>query len=135
MKNLNSFSVYDSFPLEGFAEDLFFEYKKYKEEARKATSSDSIEYRFNFLLKEFKRLHPFITKDKKRLHNSEQKRTLYFIQKGICTVCKKELKYKDASSHHIIPHSKGGSTDDLSNADLLHEICHKKIERSKKNTA
>lgn len=65
MKNLNSFSVYDSFPPEGFDEDLFFEYKKYKEEARKATSSDSIEYRFNFLLKEFKRLYPFIKKEKK----------------------------------------------------------------------
>jgi len=132
MKNLNSFSIYDSNPPEGMDEQLFKKYKNYKELARKATTSDSLKARFEFLVKEFERMHPFIEKDKKRLHDAEQKRTLFFKQKGICPVCKKELKFEESTSHHIIAHSKGGKTDDLDNAVLVHDKCHKRLEKMNK---
>ena len=48
LQNINSFSVYDTTPPDGMDEDEFSDYLKYKSEGRKATSSDSIEFRFEF---------------------------------------------------------------------------------------
>jgi 5-methylcytosine-specific restriction endonuclease McrA len=129
LKNLNRFSIYDQNPPRGMGQDLFKQYKSYKEEARKATSSDSIISRIKFLRKEFQRLYPFIEKDKVRLHDIEQKRILYFRQKGICPECKKKFKFEEGSSHHVIAHSKGGRTKNLDKSVLLHEKCHEKLEK------
>ena len=133
LKNLNSFSIYDSQAPAGMADGLFKEYRKYKEEARKATTADSITARFEFLLKEFKRMCPYIEKDKDRLHDTEQKRTLYFRQKGICPECSKKFRFEEGTSHHIVAHSKGGKTDDLEKANLLHKKCHEKLEKKIEN--
>ena len=74
-------------------------------------------------------MHPLLVKDPKRLHDAEQKRILYFRQKGICKECGKEMRYQGSSSHHEIAHSAGGRTDDLAHAVLLHERCHAKLEK------
>jgi hypothetical protein len=132
MKNLNSFSIYDSTPPPGcgLGSRLFKKYLKYKNDARQATSSESLKSRFNFVLSEYKRLNPFIIKDKKRLHDTEQKRTLFFRQKGICPVCNNPLIFwQDISAHHDIAHAGGGKTDDLSHSKLLHAKCHRKLEK------
>lgn len=134
LKNLNSFSVYDSSAPNGMDDTIFKKYKAYKEGARQATSPESLKTRFEFLLEEFKRIQPYIQKDKKRLHDTEQKRTLYFRQKGICPECKKKFKFKEGTADHIIAHSEGGKTDDLEHAQLLHEKCHTKLEKRRKGT-
>ncbi|MDP1880475.1 MAG: HNH endonuclease signature motif containing protein, partial [Parachlamydiaceae bacterium] len=129
MKNLNSFSIYDINPPDGMDKDIFDSYKKYKLEAKIMTTSSSIKNRFDIVLDEYKRLRPFIEKDVERLHDTEQKRILYFKQKGLCAECSKEMHFKNASSHHVIAHSKGGNTNDLKHAILLHERCHQKLEK------
>lgn len=132
LKNLHSFSIYDQSPPSNLTQNLFDKYKKYKQEARKATSPDSIKYRFEFVLEEFNRLNPFIKKDKKRLHDTSQKRTLFFRQKGLCPKCKKRLDFRFTSSDHKIAHFKGGKTDSLKEAQLLHESCHRRLEKRRK---
>jgi len=132
LENLNKFSIYDRIPPKGMSKKIFDEYMKYKLEAKKMTTADSIKTRFEMILSEFKRLNPYIEKDSKRLHDTEQKRILYFRQQGLCAYCKKTMHFRGASSHHIIAHSKGGRTDDLRNAKLVHERCHRRIEKKKK---
>ena len=130
LQKINSFSVYDTTPPEGMERKEFFDYLKYKTEGRKATSPDSIEYRFEFLRKRFKKYIPFIQKDPNRLHDIEQKRELFYRQKGICTECDKQIDFRvDGSAHHILAHKDGGKTDDLKNAVLLHERCHSRLEK------
>jgi len=55
---LNKFSIYDINPPSGMDVDTFAKYKDYKEQGRKATSSDSIEKRFTFILSEYKNMFP-----------------------------------------------------------------------------
>ena len=129
MKNLYSFSMYDEKPPKGMKKSIFNIYKKYKIEARKATSADSIKTRLEIMRLEFKRIYPFIEKDAKRLHDLEQKRILFFKQEGICPVCKKNFKFDEGSAHHVIKHSKGGKTNDLDKAQLMHQKCHDKLEK------
>ncbi|MCJ7497176.1 MAG: DUF262 domain-containing protein [candidate division Zixibacteria bacterium] len=126
---LNMFSIYDKEPPEGMSIDLFEKYMNYKTEARKATTADSIKYRFNFILEEFKRLQPFIQKDKQRLLDIEQKRILFFRQKGICPECNQKIDFRKSSAHHVIAHRDGAKTEDLDSAALLHEKCHRKLEK------
>lgn len=134
LENLNRFSIYDDSPPEGMSKELFDKYKKYKTEAKIMTTSESIKKRFDIVLEEFTRLYPYINKDKKRLHDIEQKRELYFRQKGLCAECGKVMDFRRSSSHHVIAHSKGGKTDDLSHAKLLHEKCHSRLEKQLKKT-
>lgn len=133
LENLNSFSVYDINPPPNVDRKIFDTYKKYKLEAKVMTTSESIRERFDIVLAEFDRLHPFIIKDEKRLHDTEQKRILFFRQQGICPVCNKAMDFRsNVEAHHGIAHSEGGQTDDLSHAILVHEKCHDKIEKDKK---
>lgn len=133
LQKINSFSVYDSHPPAGMTKKEFTEYLKYKTEGRKATSADSIEYRFNFIKKKFNIFLPIVKKDPKRLHDIEQKRILFFRQKGICPECKNFIDFRiDGSSHHKVAHKNGGLTDDLKNAVLLHELCHQRLEKKLK---
>ena len=73
-----------------------------------------------------------ILKDEERLHDVEQKRILFFRQQGLCAECKKPMDFKNTSSHHVIPHAAGGKTSNLDYAQLLHEKCHKKVEKRKR---
>ena len=129
LKNLHMFSVYDTKPPKGMARKLFDKYKTYKLEAKKMTTPDSIKKRFDIMLEEYERLHPIIIKDPQRLFDIEQKRTLYFRQKGICPWCNRKMGFNYSSGHHIFAHSKGGKTEDLSKAVLLHENCHRQVEK------
>ena len=114
-------------------ENIFREYRNYKLEAKKMTTADSIKNRFEIMLREYSRLHPLILKDHRRLYDTEQKRTLFFRQKGICGECKKPLNFNMSSGHHIFSHAKGGTTDDLYLAILLHEKCHRRLEKRLSN--
>jgi hypothetical protein len=130
LQKVNSFSVYDTIPPQGMEKEDFFDYLNYKTEGRKATSSDSIEFRFDFIKKRFEEYIPFIQKDPKRLHDIEQKRILFYRQKGLCDQCKKQIDFRvDGSAHHILAHKDGGQTDDIENAVLLHEKCHSNLEK------
>jgi 5-methylcytosine-specific restriction endonuclease McrA len=93
------------------------------------TTPDSIRNRFDIMLDEYQRLHPIITKDPQRLFDVGQRRTLYFRQRGLCSWCGRKMSFNLSSGHHIVAHSKGGKTGDLSNAVLLHENCHKQVEK------
>jgi hypothetical protein len=108
------------------------EYKTFKLEAKAMTTKESIKKRFEIILGEFERLHPFIHKDTERLHDVEQKRILFFRQQGLCAECKKPMDFKNTSSHHVTAHAKGGKTSELDQAQLLHEKCHKKVEKRKR---
>lgn len=130
LQKVNSFSVYETTPPVGMEKEEFFDFLNYKTEGRKATSNDSIEFRFDFIKQRFEEYIPFIQKDPKRLHVIEQKRTLFYRQKGICKECNRPIDFRvDGSAHHILAHKDGGLTDDLENAVLLHERCHSKLEK------
>jgi len=129
LKNLNSFSIYDEKPPEGMSRDIFSIYKKFKYESKILTTSDSLTNRLDIMISEFKRLHPFIAKDPKRFQDAEQRRILYFRQKGLCSECGKEMRFDLTSAHHIVTHSKGGETDNLHQARLVHPKCHQKLEK------
>jgi hypothetical protein len=132
MENLNKFSIYDTEPPSGMTQELFNRYRTYKVEAKIMTTGESIKKRFEITLAEFERLNPFIQKDQERLHDIEQKRELFFRQKGLCAECNKPMDFKKASSHHVIAHSEGGKTSDLKHAALLHEKCHERVEKRKR---
>ncbi len=134
LQNLYSFSMYDSSPPKGMSHEIFNTYKLYKQEAKVQTTSDSIKNRFDIVLKEFERIKPFIEKDKKRLFDIEQKRVLYFKQKGLCSECGNPMKFNLTSAHHGIAHSEGGRTSDLEHAKLMHEKCHKRLEKRLKKS-
>ncbi len=131
LQNLNAFSMYDTTPPPTMREEDFRTYLSYKLLAKKMTLADSIKSRFNMILGEFSKRQPYIHKDEERLHDVEQKRTLFFRQRGLCGFCHKPMNFRGASSHHVIGHSEGGSTDDLKNAVLFHEPCHRRFERQK----
>jgi len=129
LKNLFSFSMYDEEPPADMSDDIFNKYMSYKQEAKVMTSPSSIKKRFEILYAEYNRLRPIIIADPQRLHDAEQKRTLFFRQKGKCRYCGKPIDLKISSGHHIIAHSLGGKTADLEKAALLHERCHQKVEK------
>ena len=93
------------------------------------TTPDSFHNRLNIMISEFERLNPMILADEQRLHDIEQKRILFFRQQGICPECEKPLEFKSASAHHEIAHAKGGQTNDLDHALLVHIKCHQVIEK------
>jgi hypothetical protein len=129
LKNLYSFSMYDEKAPTTMSEELFADYKTYKQEAKILTTSESIEKRFQIVLREYERIKPFILKDPKRLFDVEEKRQLYFRQKGLCCECGKPMKFDVTSAHHGIAHSKGGVTSELEHARLLHAKCHQRVEK------
>ena len=131
LQNLNSFGIYEENPPEGMDKDIFDKYKTFKLESKIMTTPESLKKRCQIMIDEFTRMHPWIEKDEKRLHDAEQKRVLYFKQKGICPVCGKVMDFRSSSAHHVIAHSEGGKTDDLSQAALVHERCHVKLEKLK----
>lgn len=130
LQKLNSFSIYDLKPPKDMSKTEFEKYKLYKQEAKVLTTSESIKSRLKILVEEFDRLHGVIIKDPKRLHDTEQKRILYFRQKGLCDYCGKPLDFRCSTSHHKDAHSKGGKTNDLDKAVLLHDKCHSNLEAS-----
>lgn len=129
LKNLSSFSMYVKELPPGMDEKLRNTYQQYKEQAKIMTSASSLKNRFEILYEEYNRLHPIIIADPQRLHDAEEKRTLFFVQKGLCRYCGKSMDFRKSSGHHIIAHSLGGKTADLEHSALLHERCHQKLEK------
>ena len=129
LENLNKFSMYDNKPPRGMLRADFDMYLRYKLLSKQMTLGDSIRERFEIIHSEFQKQHPYIVKDKKRLHDVDEKRVLYFRQKGVCPECHKDMHFEGSSAHHVIAHSAGGKTADLKNAILVHDRCHKRIEK------
>lgn len=129
LKKLSLFSIYEDKPPKGMSRKSFEMYRKFKQESKILTSGSSLKSRLNIMIEEFDRMHKIIMKDPKRLHDAEQKRILYFRQKGLCKECGKEMTFDASSAHHGIAHRDGGKTDDLENAELLHITCHEKLEK------
>jgi len=132
MKNLSISGIYKKSPPKGMPRKVFDKYQEYKFQSKIMTSPDSIKKRLVFMREEFARLKKIIEKDKKRYHDEEQKRLLYFHQKGLCPVCGKPMDFKNSTADHMIAHSDGGRTDNLTEAQLVHWKCHKKLESSRK---
>ena len=129
LQKLNMFSIYDIEPPAGMSKEEFTTYKRYKEESKVMTTPESFKNRLEIMIYEFDRLYPIIHADKKRLHDIEQKRILFFRQKGLCSECNKPLEFRTSSAHHVIAHAKGGQTNDLKQAKLMHERCHLRLEK------
>lgn len=129
LKDLHSMGIYSEKAPKGMPKTVFNRLRKFKTESKILTSSSSLHNRLNIMIEEFNRMHKIILKDPKRYHDSEQKRTLYFRQKGLCTECGNELKFDVSSAHHGVAHRFGGKTDDLENSQLLHPKCHDRLEK------
>jgi hypothetical protein len=128
MRNLTSFSIYDTSPPRGMAIRKFRKFMNYKQFGRQATLMDSIEKRFRIILSEYKLFQPIKYKDSVRLFNEEQKIRVYFKQRGLCSFCKKTLRFEEAKAHHKYEHARGGPTK-IENLQLVHLRCHDKIHR------
>lgn len=62
--------------------------------------------------------------DHKRLATMTDKLALWVAQDGRCSVCGKDLRFRDGVvAHHVIPHANGGRTD-VDNMMLVHTSCH-----------
>jgi len=102
---------------------------KYKVFTRKGITSESFSERFKIIKKEYEdRIGKIKLKDKKRLAAQNQKKLLYFKQKGVCPICKKELLYKDVEADHIQKHETGGKTE-IDNMRLIHHKCHVQLHQ------
>lgn len=128
LQKLNSFSIYDT-KADSLTKKEFETYKRYKEQSKVMTTSESFRSRLDIMIKEFNRLYPIIIVDKERLFSEDQKRILFYRQQAICLECSRPLEFKSASAHHEIAYSAGGKTSDLNNATLVHSKCHEKIEK------
>lgn len=131
MKNLTSFSIYDTSSPKDMDSKLFTKYMTYKQFGRRADTSESVKRRFNIVLSEYKRIYPKVKfKDPVRLFNEEEKIKIYFKQDSLCAHCGKSLDFKRAECHHKKEHSVGGQTK-ISNGIMLHNVCHTAIHKAK----
>ncbi|HOX54483.1 MAG: DUF262 domain-containing protein [Candidatus Omnitrophica bacterium] len=131
INNLESFSIYKPIKPKNLNKKIFNRYVEYKQYARQATTAESFERRFKFILSEYKRLFPNIKfKDKNRLFEERQKIQIYFKQKCLCAFCKQPLVYEEAHCHHKDEYSKGGKTR-ISKGAMVHFKCHNKIHHKK----
>ncbi|MDP2730261.1 MAG: DUF262 domain-containing protein [Dehalococcoidales bacterium] len=129
LKNLHLFSIYDTKPPLGMKKRIFDTYKNYKLESKVMTTSESLKKRLEIMLLEYDRLNTIIIKDSQRLFDVAQKRDLYFRQKGLCGYCGRKMIFRLGTGHHVIAHSEGGRTADLDKSVLLHENCHRQVEK------
>ena len=132
MKNLTSFSIYESTPPKGMSKKLFKKYLAYKQFGRKATVADSIEKRFKIVSSEYKKMFPKIKyKDTIKLFNDEQKVIVYFKQNGLCAICENPLDFSKSEAHHKYERGRGGPTK-IYNAQIVHHKCHVKFHKSRR---
>ena len=130
--DLAKFQIYETRTPQGMTPELFDRLKRFKELNRRGTTPDSLEGRFEIMKKEWEaRIGEIKEKDEQRLFTHEQKITLFFLQKGLCSLCGKKIKYVDGEADHIQKHEQGGKTTP-SNGRLVHHKCHVKIHQNKK---
>lgn len=65
--------------------------------------------------------------------NEEQKKRVYYTQKGRCACCHKEFSIKDLVAHHIVAQRNGGRTE-VDNCAMLCVECHMDIHTCKTTT-
>ncbi len=129
-KDLNSFSIVKPRKPRTMKKNLYDKLMDYKINTRRGIVSESFLERFEIIKKEYvKRVGQIRKKDPQRYANNEQKRELYFKQKGKCSECNKELFYKDVEADHIVKHATGGRTR-IDNLRLIHHKCHEKIHKT-----
>jgi len=105
---------------------------KYKVFTRKGITSESFSQRFKIIKEEYeRRIGTIRLKDKQRFAAQDQKILLYFKQKGICPICKKDILYKDVEADHIQKHETGGKTE-IDNMRLVHHNCHVQLHNKSK---
>ena len=130
--DLAKFQFYETKTPQGMSQKLFSRLKDFKELSRKGTTPDALEGRFEIMKIEWEdRIGKIKEKDKQRLFAQEQKIDLFFLQRGRCTECGKELIYGHVEAHHIEKYEKGGKTK-LDNARLVHHDCHVRIHQNEK---
>lgn len=91
-----------------------------------ALSSKSFRERFKIILGKFLEYMPNLKlKDPSRDFDYGQKLAIYFRDKGICQICRKQLGYEDAEFDHITPWIKSGTTTVI-NGQLLCQACNRR---------
>lgn len=108
------------------------QYERYVELRKKGLTLDTFSERFRIVLGLFLNQAPKITpKDPKRSFEVGQKLAIYYNKNDrTCQYCLESVDWKDADFHHIIFHSKGGSTT-VDNGQLMHIGCHRKFHEEK----
>jgi hypothetical protein len=91
-----------------------------------ADSATNIGLRHEFFCaKVFEAMAPLQLKDRKRSFGPFEREIVYYRDKKLCSVCNREVAWRDAEVHHVKGHAKGGPTT-LRNATLVHGQCHPK---------
>ena len=130
--DLAKFQIYGTQAPQGMTMELFDRLKRFKELNRQGTTPESLEGRFEIMKKEWEnRVGEIKEKDEQRLFTYEQKLNLFFLQRGLCSICNKKIKYKNGEADHIQKHEQGGKTTP-SNGRLVHHRCHVKIHQNEK---
>ena len=62
-------------------------------------------------------------RDNQRVLGPLEREIVFWRDRKKCGVCSKEVVWHEAEFHHIDPHTEGGPTT-ISNAQLVHRICH-----------
>ena len=102
-----------------------------------ADLGSTIQRRHTFYSREMLELLAPKKRDESRRFTNFEKQSIFFRDSELCQFCRMQeqehkVSWKDSEVHHVIPHSKGGSTT-LENGALMHRDCHPKDERSVAN--
>ena len=88
------------------------------------SSSDSIEYRFEFLKESLMTKYPDIAmKDAQRSFDEAQRQVIYRKNGGVCQMCGIHCDWDNWEADHIIPWSRGGKTE-VNNGQVLCPSCN-----------
>jgi hypothetical protein len=95
-------------------------------DAARADSIQDLQYRHEELLNEFISHMPDLKlKDKTRNFTEEQRRAIFWKQKGTCQICGRVCRENEFHADHVLPWSKGNPTS-LENGQVLCTECNLK---------
>jgi hypothetical protein len=87
--------------------------------------ADRIAHRHEFYLGKMLELLKPTPKDPTRGFGMIEREIIYFRDKKRCAVCTAVVAWSDGEIHHVVEHSKGGTTT-INNGVLVHQKCHPK---------
>lgn len=101
-------------------------WQRYGQWARtNSDQADRIMARHLFYTDEMMRYLNPMPKDPRRGFNDTERRAIYARDRAACAVCRASVQWDEAEVHHVVEHSRGGTTT-LDNGVLVHSHCHPK---------
>ena len=101
--------------------------------SNQANKAATIRKRHDIFVRQMSRLmskhDALVSKDDERGPHRLLKEYLYFQQEKKCQECGRIVRWGEAEFHHVLPHRKGGKTEQ-GNLALVHEMCHPKGEKN-----